>query len=129
MTNVSSYLKATAFVSPGFETDPGEWTNDIRADIAALREHYPELSHWGDLAIGSAFGRFSRDVLEVSWAEWMLAARDDIFLDYCCWVQTRGKWALGLDKDLLATANEWKQNITVKISKTKRSAQQNRDLT
>jgi len=106
------FFQATAFVLAGYESSSGEWGDSDRKDIAALREFYPELSHWGDLAIGSAFGSFSQDVLEVSWADWMLEKRDEIFLNYCCWVQTRGAWSLGLNEVILGSVSrEWKHAI------------------
>ncbi|WP_042073889.1 hypothetical protein [Acinetobacter baumannii] len=53
------------FVTPGHGSDPGEWNDDDRKDITTLRYLYPEIAHWGDLAIGSAFGSYSFDILEV----------------------------------------------------------------
>lgn len=99
---------AVTFVRQGYETDPGEWSNETQLEIAKLREAYPELTHWGDLAIGLAFGEFSQDVLEVSWADWMVGKRDEIFLNYCCWRQTRGGWKHGFDEASMAVANDWK---------------------
>ncbi|WP_198516841.1 hypothetical protein [Sinorhizobium meliloti] len=61
------------------------------------------------MAIGVAFGDFSQEVLEVSWADWMLDHRDEFFLNYCCWRQTRGRWDGGLDAEVLAQANEWEK--------------------
>ena len=99
---------AAVFVSRGQESEPGEWTDEDRQAIGVLRANYPELSHWGDLALGSAFGSFSQYVLEVNWADWMVGQRDEIFLNYCWWRQTRGQWSLGLDEVRLAEASEWK---------------------
>lgn len=39
------------FVTPGHGSDPGEWNDDDRKDITTLRYLYPEIAHWGDLAI------------------------------------------------------------------------------
>ncbi|ALC13717.1 hypothetical protein [Sphingopyxis sp. 113P3] len=50
---------ASIFVRPGHETDPGEYSDETRAEIAKLRVLYPELAHWGDLALGGAFGEMS----------------------------------------------------------------------
>ncbi|ADX05372.1 hypothetical protein V7I38_17010 [Acinetobacter baumannii] len=86
------------FVTPGHGSDPGEWNDDDRKDITTLRYLYPEIAHWGDLAIGSAFGSYSFDILEVQWAEWMIK-RDDSFLNYCCWRQLYGEWQFHLDID------------------------------
>lgn len=96
------------FVQPGYENAGGDWPEEWRKGIADLRAFYPELAHWGDLALGCAFGDFSQDFLEVSWAEWMLGKRDESFLDYCCWRQTRGAWRGGFDEVELSAANNWK---------------------
>lgn len=100
-------FEATTFVAVGRETALGDWSSDVRAEIAKLRFLYPELSHWGDLAIGEAFGDMSEDVLSVSWAHWLLEERHEFFLDYCCWRQTRGPWEGKLGEEL-TTAIEWK---------------------
>ncbi|AVA23908.1 hypothetical protein [Rhizobium sp. NXC24] len=102
-------LDAATFVQPGYEAAPGDWSDTDRRAIASLRGFYPEIAHWGDLAIGVAFGELSQEVLDVSWADWMLDQRDEIFLNYCCWRQTRGQWDGGLDAEALAQANEWKK--------------------
>lgn len=60
-----------------------------REDVMALRRNHPELSAWSDAVIAKAFGDFSSDVLEVSWAEWLLDRRSDLFLCYCRWRQKR----------------------------------------
>ncbi|CAM0798574.1 Glycoside hydrolase [Acinetobacter baumannii] len=99
------------FVSKGHGSDDGDWPVEYRQKISILREFYPEISHWGDLAIGSAFGSFSQDVLEVNWAEWMLESRDEGFLNYCCWVQTIGNWSYGLDGEKLDQDMVWKSKL------------------
>lgn len=100
---------ATVFVRPGYEKAPGDWTDRDRQDISTIRRLHPELEHWGDLAIGSAFGDYSQDVLEVSWADWLVNERDLEFLNYCCWRQTRGRWKSGFDFEELAQACELKE--------------------
>lgn len=99
---------AAVFVARGQESECSDWSDKDRQAIGALRVHYPELGLWSDLALGSAFGSFSQYVLEVNWADWMLGKRDEIFLNYCWWRQTRGEWHLGLDEMRLAEACEWK---------------------
>lgn len=111
-TNPLFTFLATEFVQPGYETDSGEWAPDRKREIESLRRLYPELAHWGGLALGLAFGDFSQDVLEVSWAEWMVESRDEIFLNYICWRQTRGRWRGGFDEKTLSTANVWKSPAT-----------------
>jgi hypothetical protein len=102
-------FNATTFVRAGAEFDPGEWADETKGEIAILRSFYPELAHWGDLAIGRAFGDYSQDYLEVQWAFGMLEGRDESFLDYCCWRQTRGDWVGGIDEDRVTQASEWRE--------------------
>lgn len=99
---------ATAFVQQGYELAPGDWSEETRCAISKLREFYPEISHWGDLAIGSAFCSFSRDFLEVSWADWMLDKRDDIFLCYCCLMQLQGNCPFHCCENELLKFDEWR---------------------
>ncbi|KAA8922479.1 hypothetical protein DLI70_20160 [Acinetobacter baumannii] len=89
-------------MTPGHGSDPGEWNDDDRKDITTLRYLYPEIAHWGDLAI--VLHRFCIwllffDILEVQWAEWMIKRDDDSFLNYCCWRQLYGEWQFHLDID------------------------------
>lgn len=98
MDNMTQFrFDPETFVSKGHGTDSGEWDESTKADITKLRQYYPELEHWGDLAIGSAFSSFSGDVLEVNWGTWMLDKRDEDFLSYCCWMQQKGKWTFGMN--------------------------------
>ena len=99
---------ASTFVRPGHETDPGEYSDEARAEIAKLRVLYPELAHWGDLALGGAFGEMSEDVLSISWAHFLFETREEFFLGYCCWRQTRGEWYGGIDFDRLEALTDWK---------------------
>ena len=77
------FFDAKTFVQPGCETSSGNWSDDDRRAILSLRNLYPELAHWGDLAIGCAFGDYSQDVLDVNWADWMVNTRDEEFIKYC----------------------------------------------
>jgi hypothetical protein len=70
------------FVQPGAEYLPGDWSDDTRKEIAAIRCAYPELQEWGDLAIGCAWGDYSQDELDVSWCDWLVGKRHDDFLTY-----------------------------------------------
>ena len=104
------FFNPTEWVNPAHALDDGEWSDADLADIALLKKHYPELSNWGGLALGGAWGSFSSDVFQVGWCEWLVEKRVDLFLCYCCWIQTRGPWNKldGLDEGKLLTANEWK---------------------
>jgi len=88
-------FQATTFVRSGHEQDQGNWSFKTTAELASIKALYPELSHWGGAALGHAWFDFSQDVFEVNWVDWMLDKRDDVFLDYCCWRQTRGVWKNG----------------------------------
>jgi hypothetical protein len=101
MTQPGFSFNANTFVQEGHESASGEWSDNTLQDIAKIRSLYPELKHWGDLALGCAFGDFSQDVLAVSWANWAISQRDELFLNYCCWRQTKGPWEFGLDSDTL----------------------------
>lgn len=43
-----------------------------------IRNFNPEISHWGDLAIGMAIGRYSQDILAVGWADWVRDRNKDL---------------------------------------------------
>lgn len=101
-------LDSTIFTHPGFETSDGEWPEETVAELITLRQNHPELSGWGLLAVGNAWGDFSEDVLSLGWCYWLIGARCEMFLDYCCWRQTRGKWDGQYDEELLSEANEWR---------------------
>jgi hypothetical protein len=96
----------------GDPMQPGVWDDEDRAFIAELKVLYPELSDWGDLALGCAFGRFSEDVFLISWAHW-LTVRSPAFLAYLyirqvnphfCFGRTGG-WESQLEA--LASAEPW----------------------
>lgn len=70
------------FVQPGFESHAGDWSDSDRAAIQLIRQAHPELSSWGDLAIGLAWGDYSQDVLYVNWCDWLIGQRDSDFLAY-----------------------------------------------
>jgi hypothetical protein len=73
---------------------PGEWSAEDRAFIASLKELHPELSGWGDAAIGFAWGRYSEDVFLISWAYWNVD-RDPAFLAYLYVKQTKPSFNFG----------------------------------
>ncbi len=102
-------FSARPFVQEGYEDAPGEWPDSDRRAIAAIRQAHPELSYWGDLAIGMAWGDYSQNVHLISWVEFD-GGRDESFLDYCCWEQTRGSFPWGGSVEELAQANEWRNS-------------------
>lgn len=66
--------------APGCKED-GEWPDEWAVQIQAIRENHPELKEWGGLAIGSAWGDFSQDVMAVGWVDW-IKGREPGFLAY-----------------------------------------------
>ena len=69
------------WVSPQGFSQPGEWALEERKHIHLIRDLHPEIEFWGDLAIGLAFGSYSQNLLEVSWADW-IRKRELEFLGY-----------------------------------------------
>jgi len=74
-------FNATTFVIPGAENDPGEWPDDDVAFINGLREIYPELKNWGNLALGGAWGQYSQEIYAISWVDF-IDGRDNGFLAF-----------------------------------------------
>jgi hypothetical protein len=74
--------KISKFVQDGHQNSRGEYSEETRNEIAKIRNAHPELSTWGDLAIGIAWGDYSQDELEVNWCEWLAGKRDEEFLKY-----------------------------------------------
>lgn len=98
--NFLPQFSAKIFVAEGYETSDGCWCERDCQLIKQLRNDYPELSHWGDLALGCAFDDFSRDVLNCGWAEWVAGQRTETFLNYCYWRQEKGQGIDGIDEQL-----------------------------
>ncbi|WP_131815887.1 MULTISPECIES: hypothetical protein [Pseudomonas] len=96
---------ATTFVNAGDESKSGDWSNDRSLSDFPVR--YPSLSHWGLLPLAMAWAGYSQDVHVVSWRPIKPGPRDESFLDYCCWRQTRGDWRWENELKKLAQANEW----------------------
>jgi len=95
------------FVSPGHETSIGlDVDAETASDVARLRDLYPELTGWGELALHEAWGSFSQQVNMISWHP--VTEREEDFLNFCCWSQTRGEFPWGNSSGDLAQANEWK---------------------
>lgn len=96
------------FVNQGHEASPDlEVDAETAADVAKLRGLYPELASWGELALHEAWGSFSQQVNMISWQP--VTDREEDFLNFCCWSQTRGEFPWGNSSDDLAQANEWKR--------------------
>ncbi|WP_174214615.1 hypothetical protein [Vibrio sp. Evd11] len=107
---MSFKFDASTFLQNGYETSKGEWSDSVLNDLAKIKCHYPELEHWGELALGCAWGDFSQDVYLVSWMHWGLDKRNEDFLSYCYWIQEKGSWNEGLDLDLLSEISiKWKK--------------------
>lgn len=103
-------FEAERYVPRGQERSPGTYDAKTRLHIATLRKVYPELNDWGDLAIGMAWGDYSKAVLLTSWSEKSLNVRDENFLNFLCWQQTRGLWGPGDEIKQLSQADEWRKD-------------------
>lgn len=62
-------LNSKHFASPGCECDAGQYTPEDRDLFAEIKKAWPELSSWGDLAIGVAWGSYTQDVYLLSWLD------------------------------------------------------------
>jgi len=62
-------LNPNHFANPGYERDAGEYETEDRLLFNEIKKAWPELSGWGDLPIGVAWGAFSQDVYLISWLE------------------------------------------------------------
>lgn len=102
------------WVSPEGISQPGKWAKEDREHIHLIRDLHPELTCWGDLAIGLAFGSYSQDILEVSWADW-IRKRELEFLGYIYIAQkSRGFDFRGvMDSQLVSYSNTlpWLYNL------------------
>jgi hypothetical protein len=74
----------------GLWTTPGmgidyERTEEVRDEIHSLRQLYPELNHWGDLALFMAWGSYSQDSHNLNWNP--VADREVTFLAYLYYLE------------------------------------------
>ena len=81
---MSILFKEEVWALPG---QAGKWDGETRDHINNLRDCNPEIEHWGDLAIGCAYGSYSEDVLGISWADWE-RDRNNAFMGYLYIKQT-----------------------------------------
>ena len=94
------------FVRAGHEASHTLDTDaETAIDVARLREFYPELTGWGDWALHEAWGSFSQQVYMMHWQT--VTEREENFLNFCCWEQTRSEFPWGNDSSDLAQASEW----------------------
>nr|WP_019367469.1 hypothetical protein [Pseudomonas luteola] len=100
------FLPSPHFVNHGAEKADRLPDADTAEDIAALRKYYPELAEWGSLALDVAWGSYCQQVNMISWEP--VSERDEDFLNFCCWEQTRGEFAWGNGREMLSQANDWK---------------------
>lgn len=105
---MSFVFDATRYVPRGHERSPGTYDDKKRLQIATLRSVYPELKDWGDMAMGIAWGDYSKAVLLTSWSDGSLDVRDENFLNFLCWQQTRIPFGWDDKITELAKANDWR---------------------
>ena len=79
MSECSHRFTESVWTAPGMGIDYDR-TEEVRDEIRLLRQYYPELNHWGDLALFMAWGSFSQDTHGLNWNP--VAERDDTFLAY-----------------------------------------------
>lgn len=93
------------FANAGYENSDGEYASDDRALLRAIRSVCPELSEWGDLPIGVAWGSYSQDVYLLSWLEQdqKTISRDKLieFLAYIHWHDVKGEPRWGVTPEEL----------------------------
>ena len=70
MVNIVRF-EETIFVTTEGVGQPGDWDEESREQIHNIRNSNPEISHWGDLAVGMAIGDYSQSILAVGFAEWV----------------------------------------------------------
>lgn len=62
-------LNPKYFASEGYEGDAGEYEAKDRRLFNEIKNAWPELSTWGDLPVGVAWGSYSQDVYLISWLD------------------------------------------------------------
>lgn len=88
------------------ETANGDYDADTRVELEQLRTLHPEIKHWGDLAIFFSWNAYSQDCWMNSWHQ--IGERNDNYLSYLCWRQTRGEYPRGAGDEIADEASEWK---------------------
>ena len=101
-------FQPSTFVHQGSEVDDGDWSYKTLSELNQLKANYPELEDWGLFPICSAWGDYSQDFYEVSWCDWNISERDDLFLNYIYHKQTYGKWTLSFSPDELSKFEQWR---------------------
>lgn len=99
-------FEASTVVIGGAEAEKGDYDADTQAELSQLRSLHPEVAHWGDIAIFSAWNMYSQDCWMNSWHP--ISERNENFLSYLCWMQTRGEYSRGAGDELANEACEWK---------------------
>lgn len=88
--------------TPGMGIDYDR-TEEVQDEIHLLRQFYPELTHWGDLALFMAWGSFSQDNHALHWNP--VAQREESFLAYLYYLE-QGKnilnWSADMAQQVLA---------------------------
>lgn len=94
------------FAVAGFEKSAGEYSDEDRALFSLIKKVCPELSEWGDLPIGVAWGAYSQDVYLLSWLEEQQKnlIRSELieFLSYIKWHDVNGEPQWGITPEELA---------------------------
>jgi len=72
-------FKERVWAEPGVKLNY-DATPEIQDEIVQIHQLYPELDHWGDLALFTAWGSYSQDHHDMNW--YPLSDRDETFLGY-----------------------------------------------
>src|SRR3546814_33751 len=75
-------LEPETFVSLGAGQLAGDFPETTRSQLDRLQVTYPELKHWGHLAINAAWRAYSQMIMEMEWCEDRFNVRDQSFLSF-----------------------------------------------
>lgn len=108
---MSLTLSPLPFVKSGHDKDSGEYEDGDRSLFNSIRKAWPELSEWGDLPLGVAWGSYSQDVHLMSWVEepQKTLSRGGLldFIAYIKWHEVKGEPEWGQSpEELLEFAKE-----------------------
>ncbi|OIH11964.1 hypothetical protein A7M79_00300 [Acinetobacter baumannii] len=96
------------FVAPDSDKPKvGHIPDVLNMSMKDLRDFYPELSHWNTFVIYIAYHQYAED-FNLEHNDPCETERNELFLNYCCWRQTRGEFDPLRHLSQIGLANEWK---------------------
>lgn len=84
MAKCNHHFEESLWSTPGTGINYDQ-TQEVQDEIHLLRQLYPELNHWGDLALFMAWGSYSQDNFNLNWHP--VAQRDQTFLGYLYYLE------------------------------------------